>query len=115
MAPKKPLGLVDRAVYELVRQGLLTPAHVPLYAAPLRALVAAGLIKAGPDGKYVDLAPTLRLDVDPVEPMVPFVLRIPSKTKEALGAAAKAAGSTPSELARELIDAGLASRKARKR
>jgi hypothetical protein len=96
-------------VYELVKQGILTPAHTPLYPKELRALLGFKAITITPEGRYKAIeGQTLETPPPPPEPMPTIVVRMPASMIGALDEMRKTHGfKDRSDTARRVIEAGL--------
>lgn len=101
------LGRAERAVYELIRIGHLTPHMAPLYRRELLALANAGLVTRTPDGGFE--APHVLVDGRPpsVPPPLPpkppslvnLNIRVPPDVIEALDML----GENRSDIARAIL------------
>lgn len=106
MKNPRTLGEAERATYELIRTGHLTPPMAPLYRRTLAALAHAGLITRTPDGGFE--APAVLVDgtrapsapPPPPKPvLVNLNIRVPREVIEALDML----GENRSDVARAIL------------
>lgn len=106
---RRELGRAERAVYELIRIGHLTPHMAPLYQRELLALANAGVITRTPGGGFesphvlVDGRPPTVPPPAPVPPPKPSLvnlnIRVPPDVIEALDML----GENRSDIARQIL------------